>query len=56
MATQDQTVPKWHADFLSEFGKFREENQKQHGELGWRIAGLFAIQTAALIAAIHYFG
>ena len=37
--TQDtQNVPKWFSDFMLEFGRFREQNQREHGELATEIA------------------
>ena len=31
-------VPKWFSDFMLEFGRFREQNQREHGELAREIA------------------
>ena len=55
MAQHDEAVPKWHADFLKEFGAFREQNQREHGAIAWRMAGLFILQTGTLIAVITLF-
>ncbi len=38
MADEPDAVPKYFSDFMVEFGRFREENQRQHGELAERIA------------------
>ena len=41
MTTQqatDENVPRWFVEFLNEFGRFREENERQHRELADRIS------------------
>ena len=39
MAQQDaHHAPQWFTDFMVEFGKFREQNQREHGELAAEIA------------------
>ena len=52
MTTQAQTpqqegeqLPRYFADFLIEFGKFREENERQHGAL--------RTETHDLVAALR---
>ena len=52
----EQNVPKYFADFLTEFGKFRDENSKAHGDIYKWVAGLFLVQTGVIIGAIQLFG
>ena len=33
MDKETGSVPKWFSDFMVEFGKFREQNQREHGQL-----------------------
>ena len=30
---EEERIPRYFADFLNEFGRFREENERQHGAL-----------------------
>ena len=38
MTQETQNAPQWFTDFMVEFGKFREQNQREHGELAGDIA------------------
>ena len=43
MTTQqatDDNVPRWFVEFVQEFGRFREENERQHGESRAQVAEL----------------
>lgn len=47
-----RNVPQHFADFLEEFGRFREENARQHGELAGEMRMLKFIGGALVSLAI----
>ena len=57
MAEHDK-VPRYFSDYLQEFGRFREENAKEHGQLEsrltWRLVSAVTASTAIAIAALTF--
>ena len=49
---EEERLPRYFADFLNEFGRFREENERQHGALRAEI-GAVRIETAEQIGALR---
>lgn len=60
-----EEVPRYFSDFQADFGKFREDNAKEHGVLAekiaqsesrltWRMAGALAVGLSLTIAALTF--